>query len=125
MIDLDDFKKVNDTYGHKIGDEVLTGLADFLQVSLHSEDVRYLAGRWGGEEFMIVLPGMHTGDAAVIAEKLRNGFAEIEFKGAGRQTMSLGVTEYIPGEDPDELCIRVDDALYAAKRVGKNRVVAK
>lgn len=125
MIDLDDFKKVNDTYGHKIGDEVLTGLADFLQVSLHSEDVRYLAGRWGGEEFMIVLPGMHTGDAAVIAEKLRNGFAGIEFKGAGRQTMSLGVTEYIPGEDPDELCIRVDDALYAAKRAGKNRVVAK
>ena len=97
MIDLDDFKKVNDTYGHKIGDEVLTGLADFLQVSLHSEEVRYMAGRWGGEEFMIVLPGMHAKDAAVIAEKLRNGFAAIEFKGAGRQTMSLGVTEYIPG----------------------------
>ena len=73
MIDLDDFKKVNDTYGHKIGDEVLTGLADFLQVSLHSEEVRYMAGRWGGEEFMIVLPGMHAKDAAVIAEKLRNG----------------------------------------------------
>ena len=125
MIDLDDFKKVNDTYGHKIGDEVLTGLADFLQVSLHSEEVRYMAGRWGGEEFMIVLPGMHAKDAAVIAEKLRNGFAAIEFKGAGRQTMSLGVTEYIPGEDTDDLCIRVDDALYAAKRAGKNRVVVK
>ncbi|MBQ6744741.1 MAG: diguanylate cyclase [Acidaminococcaceae bacterium] len=125
MIDLDDFKKVNDTYGHKIGDEVLTGLADFLQVSLHSEEVRYMAGRWGGEEFMIVLPGMHAKDAAVIAEKLRNGFAAIEFKGAGRQTMSLGVTEYISGEDTDDLCIRVDDALYAAKRNGKNRVVLK
>ena len=125
MIDLDDFKKVNDTYGHKIGDEVLTGLVDFLQVSLHSEEVRYQAGRWGGEEFMIILPGMHTKDAAVVAEKVRNGFAAIVFKGAGQQTMSLGVTEYVPGEDPDDLCIRVDDALYEAKRTGKNRVVVK
>ena len=71
MIDLDNFKHVNDTYGHKIGDEVLTGLADFLQVTLHSEEVRYQAGRWGGEEFMIVLPGMHLKEAAEIAEKLR------------------------------------------------------
>ena len=125
MIDLDDFKKVNDTYGHKIGDEVLTGLADFLQVSLHSEGVRYQCGRWGGEEFMIILPGLAAAKAAGIAETLRNGFAAIEFKGAGRQTMSLGVTEHLPGEDADTLCIRVDDALYEAKRSGKNRVVVK
>ena len=125
MIDLDDFKHVNDTYGHKIGDVVLTGLADFLQVALHTEEVRYQAGRWGGEEFMVVLPGTTAEKAAAVAENLRNGFAAIEFKGAGRQTMSLGVTEYIPGEDADDLCIRVDDALYEAKRTGKNRVVVK
>lgn len=125
MMDLDDFKKVNDTYGHKIGDDVLIGLADFLRVSLHSEGVTYQAGRWGGEEFMVVLPGMTAGRAAEIAEKLRHGFAAIEFKGAGRQTMSLGVAEYVPGEDPDDFCIRVDAALYAAKRAGKNRVVMK
>ena len=125
MIDLDDFKKVNDNYGHKIGDEVLTGLADFLQITLHTEAVPSQIGRWGGEEFMIVLPGIHKEEAAKIAEKLRFGFAAIEFKGAGKQTMSLGVTEYIPGEDADTLCIRVDDALYAAKRTGKNCVVVK
>ena len=125
MIDLDDFKKVNDNYGHKIGDEVLTGLADFLKVKLHTEAVPNQTGRWGGEEFMIVLPGMHKEEAVKIAETLRFGFAAIEFKGAGKQTMSLGVTEYIPGEDADTLCIRVDDALYAAKRAGKNCVVVK
>ena len=125
MIDLDDFKKVNDTYGHEIGDEVLTGLADFLQVSLHAAGVRYQSGRWGGEEFMVILPGMTAAQTAGIAETLRNGFAAIEFKGAGRQTMSLGVTEYVSGEDADDLCIRVDDALYEAKRTGKNRVVVK
>ena len=125
MIDLDDFKKVNDTYGHKIGDEVLTGLADFLQVSLHAAGVRYQSGRWGGEEFMVILPGLTAAQTAGIAETLRNGFAAIEFKGAGRQTMSLGVTEYVSGEDADDLCIRVDDALYEAKRAGKNRVVVK
>ena len=125
MIDLDNFKKVNDNYGHKIGDEVLTGLADFLKVKLHTEAVPNQTGRWGGEEFMVVLPGMHKEEAVKIAEKLRFGFAAVEFKGAGQQTMSLGVTEYIPGEDADTLCIRVDDALYAAKRAGKNCVVVK
>ena len=125
MIDLDDFKHVNDTYGHKIGDEVLIGLADFIQVSLHTEGVRYQAGRWGGEEFMIVLPGMHLKEAAEIAEKLRNGYAAIEFKGAGRQTMSLGVVEHTLVENADALCIRVDSLLYEAKKAGKNRVVVE
>ena len=123
MIDLDDFKKVNDTYGHKIGDEVLIGLADFLQVTLHTEGVRYQAGRWGGEEFMIVLPGMHLKETVEIAEKLRNGYAAIEFKGAGRQTMSLGVVEHALEENADALCIRVDGLLYEAKKAGKNRVM--
>ena len=125
MIDLDDFKKVNDTYGHKIGDEVLIGLADFLQVTLHTEGVRYQAGRWGGEEFMIVLPGMYLKEAAEIAEKLRNGYAAIEFKGAGRQTMSLGVVEHALVENADALCIRVDSLLYEAKKAGKNRVMVQ
>lgn len=125
MIDLDNFKKVNDTYGHITGDEVLTGLADFLQIEQHYGAFPYQVGRWGGEEFMVVLPGSHVTEATKIAEKLRNGFAAIEFKEAGRQTMSLGVAEYVPGEDTDDLCIRADAALYEAKRTGKNRVVVK
>ena len=142
MIDLDNFKQVNDTYGHQTGDRVLTGLADFLKQAVDKEypdscaaDIRkrilsreltsYFAGRWGGEEFMVVLPGAGILQASRFAETLRAGFAEIAFAEAGKQTMSLGVTEYIPGETADTLCYRADAALYEAKRRGKNRVVVK
>ncbi len=142
MVDLDNFKRVNDTCGHQIGDKVLTGLADYLKQMIGAEypdstfeEVRerilnndltsYFAGRWGGEEFMVVLPGTDVSKAGRFAEKLRAGFAKIEFEEAGRQTMSLGVTEYVPGEDVDDLCYRVDAALYEAKHRGKNCVEVK
>ncbi len=142
MLDLDNFKRVNDTYGHQIGDKVLVGLAAFLKQMvdkeypdsssetileriLNNDLTNYFAGRWGGEEFMVVLPGADASKARRFAEKLCSGFAEIEFEEAGRQTMSLGVTEYVPGEDADDLCFRVDAALYEAKNRGKNCVVVK
>ena len=126
MMDLDDFKKVNDTYGHKEGDNVLIGLANVLRDTL--KDCYIIdgdIGRWGGEEFMILLPGFDADKAKKIADILLKNFSDIEFELAGHQTMSLGVTEYINGEDVDVLTMRVDAALYDAKANGKNQVVVR
>lgn len=124
MIDLDDFKKVNDRFGHVIGDKVLVGLADHLRNMLSTKNSACSAGRWGGEEFMVVMPDTDLDSALAFAEKIRAEFARIKFERAGCQTMSVGVAQIRSGEDADALCIRVDDALYAAKRSGKNQVKA-
>ena len=125
MIDLDDFKHVNDRFGHQAGDDVLTGLADLLREILRAENLKACAGRWGGEEFMILLPGTREEQAVLLADKIRKRFAEIDFEKPGRQTMSIGVTQSIPGEDADTLCMRADSALYAAKGAGKNRIAVR
>ena len=123
MMDIDDFKSVNDNYGHKEGDNVLIGLADMLRkiVEEHAPDAS--VGRWGGEEFMVLLPETNLEGALRIAELFRVNFSAIGFPLAGHRTMSLGVTEMVAGEDADLACMRVDDALYEAKHAGKNRVV--
>ena len=123
MIDLDDFKQINDRYGHVIGDKVLLGLADHLRSMLGADGSGCFAGRWGGEEFMVVMPDASLDRAAALAERIRKGFETIRFELAGGQTMSIGVAQLRDKEDADALCIRVDDALYAAKRSGKNRVM--
>lgn len=123
MMDVDDFKKVNDTYGHAEGDQVLIRLAEMLKRTIDVHAPGSVAGRWGGEEFMVMLPGFDLDMAAGIAEIMRNGFKEIGFDHCGHQTMSLGVAQAISGENPDILCMRVDDALYKAKKQGKNQVV--
>ena len=82
-------------------------------------------GRWGGEEFMVLLPGFSADKAKMIADILLKNFSDINFELAGHQTMSLGVTEYIDGEDADVFTMRVDAALYEAKANGKNQVVVK
>ena len=125
MLDIDNFKKVNDTYGHKIGVEVLIGHSNVLKNPIRSLAPDGFTGRWGGEEFMVMLPDCRADRAGEIAEELRRHFSEIEFSVAGHQTVSLGVTESISGEDADTLCIRVDEALYDAKANGKNQVVVK
>ena len=121
MVDLDDFKHVNDTFGHEAGDEVLRGLAKLVQKDICDTNPRATAGRWGGEEFMIALPNTNVATAFTIAESLRNRFADLEFGAAGHRTMSIGVAQLRPGENVDRLCSRVDDALYRAKALGKNR----
>ena len=123
MIDIDDFKKVNDTYGHMEGDIVLQGLSKMLKDEIDKNAPEASAGRWGGEEFMILLPQSDEKSAVKIAEIFRNRFAEIDFPNAGHRTISVGVTELIAGEDVDIEYMRVDDALYEAKRTGKNKVV--
>ncbi|MBR0483976.1 MAG: diguanylate cyclase [Oscillospiraceae bacterium] len=123
MLDIDNFKQVNDTYGHKEGDNVIVGLSDLFRQGKENYQTHSSAGRWGGEEFMILME--HPLEETVtLAEQIRQDFENIEFKNnVGHRTVSVGVTAFIPGEDSDALCIRVDKALYQAKTSGKNKVV--
>ena len=122
MLDIDDFKRVNDIYGHKEGDRVIIALADTLRKVTQGLDDVHL-GRWGGEEFMILLAKSNIEEAMQLAEKIRAEFAAISYEAAGCQTVSVGVVQAKGGEDADSLYVRVDQALYAAKAKGKNQVV--
>lgn len=122
MLDIDDFKSVNDSYGHKAGDEVLKELGSLLRTVIDDAQ-RGSSGRWGGEEFMLLLPRTSVDQARLIAQLIRNSFAEKHFEQSGNHTVSIGVAQAMSGESLDLLCQRADKALYAAKRNGKNRVV--
>ncbi|MBQ8940310.1 MAG: GGDEF domain-containing protein [Firmicutes bacterium] len=123
MLDIDNFKHVNDTYGHKEGDNILICFAKLLKESVEEIEPRGYAGRWGGEEFMLLLPGRNTDRAFETAEVIRTKFAAMEFTAAGHITVSIGVTAAIDKEQIDELYTRVDAALYSAKETGKNKTV--
>ncbi|MCQ2053948.1 MAG: diguanylate cyclase [Fibrobacter sp.] len=123
MIDIDNFKSVNDTFGHKEGDNVIMGLSKQIQMASFENAPDADAGRWGGEEFMIMLPDMGAKEAVAFAEAVRTGFSKLEFELVGKKTISLGVTELRKGDTSDSICVRVDDALYKAKKTGKNKVV--
>ncbi len=122
MIDIDDFKKINDTYGHMEGDTVICTLAEVMKKNTNDYPLAS-AGRWGGEEFMIVLPQVSEEDAERIAESIRREFAAVEFQGQRHNSVSIGVTGRRNREDGDMIVNRADDALYQAKRNGKNRTV--
>ena len=122
--DIDEFKAANDTHGHAFGDLVLQRFADVLRGTLRDVD---LIGRWGGEEFLIVLPETTLDGAIEAAERIRTGFAAVELgpeDARVRMTASFGVAGFVPGTDALELVRAADDALYDAKRRGKNRVKA-
>ena len=114
------FKNVNDTFGHFAGDAVLQALSTITIKALRPQD---MSGRWGGEEFLVLLP--ETGGAAAVelAEKLRNRVGEYAFTEGLHCTISIGVAEMRPNDTPDSLIHRADTALYRAKNEGKNRVV--
>jgi diguanylate cyclase (GGDEF)-like protein len=118
--DIDDFKAANDTYGHAFGDLVLEQFARVLGETLRDVDV---SGRWGGEEFLLVLPETTLEGATDAAERIRLALAEVEF-GKARVTASFGAAELSHGVDAAALVRSADDALYRAKRGGKNRVEA-
>ncbi len=120
MFDIDHFKDINDTYGHDVGDEVLVKLCDTVSASIRETDV---FARWGGEEFMIMLPNTSGAGAQVMAENLRKAVEHTNFGAAGIVTASFGVGEYSPEANMRELLKNVDDALYEAKRGGRNKVV--
>ena len=123
LIDVDHFKPINDHHGHQAGDAVLVEIAQRLQVGLRQEDV---PGRWGGEEFLIVLPGLGGERARAVAERLRERVAAAPFVWAGQAiavTISVGVDEIAVSDSIDTLVSRADLRLYEAKSGGRNRVV--
>ncbi|MCM3665207.1 GGDEF domain-containing protein [Mesobacillus subterraneus] len=118
FFDIDHFKKVNDQYGHKIGDCVLKELSATISGNLSEGD---LFGRWGGEEF-ILINNCTGGQAYEKAEQLRKLVENKTFKGAGSLTASFGVTDYQPGDNIDSLLNRADKGLYTSKNSGRNKV---
>jgi len=123
LLDIDDFKVFNDTYGHLEGDKVLTRLGQVIRRCLRKIDTAY---RYGGEEFTVVLPETRGHDATALAERIRREFEQENFTARPglkiRKTVSLGVAQYIPGEELSAFLKRADENMYLAKRDGKNRV---
>ena len=122
IFDIDNFKKINDTYGHLKGDEVLKELAKTVKNSLRDSD---LVIRWGGEEFLIILENVSQSDIAIkLSEKLRANINNINIEGVGHFSCSFGVSCGFVDKDSDidKILNGADDALYKAKRGGKNRV---
>ena len=131
MLDLDHFKQVNDRWGHPFGDEVLREVSRLVLRNIRESDI---LGRYGGEEFAVVLPEANAEQAVLVGEKLRHAIEAHTFRmpdasGPGeptvRLTISIGVASTPVDEDQDEveLFSRADQALYEAKRTGRNRVV--
>lgn len=121
ILDLDHFKNVNDTWGHQVGDQVLVCTAQLLTARLRQTDC---AGRWGGEEFMVICPDTDLEGARALAETLRQAIAAQIFPTAGHQTASFGVACCTVGDQVKTLVSRADQALYEAKHLGRNRVEA-
>ncbi|MCF4113267.1 MULTISPECIES: sensor domain-containing diguanylate cyclase [Dethiosulfovibrio] len=121
MMDIDHFKHVNDTYGHLMGDRVLGHVCDVVTKAIGPDDV---CGRWGGEEFIVLLKGRKKGDAVKTAEKIRRAVEASPYEDGDVVlpiTVSLGVAEHHPGESRETTIARADQALYRAKESGRNR----
>jgi diguanylate cyclase (GGDEF)-like protein len=124
MIDLDRFKQFNDTYGHLKGDELLKKFAELLEKRIRTTD---MAGRYGGEEFCLVLPNTPLKGAVVIAERIRKAVEDLKINvennaSPAGATVSIGVAEFAQGETDENLISAADAALYRAKQGGRNKV---
>lgn len=123
MADVDEFKSINDNFGHSAGDEVLKGVAKTLRDSLRATD---FVARYGGEEFLIVLSQTSIAEATLVAERLRRSVSARAMPGLAqgtRVTVSIGVTQHRPKDPAESTIVRADAALYRAKTGGRNRVV--
>ncbi len=127
LIDIDDFKNVNDEYGHQVGDGILRGLGAFLRQNLRDSD---FPSRFGGEEFICLLPSTDIDHAVQAGNKIRNLLSQSTLSSKKTDitlqiTVSIGISAFASGDNIDNLIKRADDALYLAKRQGKNRVVTE
>lgn len=122
LIDLDHFKSINDDFGHNIGDDVLRSTGTHLQLHARPYDV---PARWGGEEFILLLPRTDEGQAFAIAERIRKNFSTLPTPSSDlKVTASIGISQYYTGDTLETLTERADRALYQAKEDGRNRCVA-
>jgi diguanylate cyclase (GGDEF)-like protein len=125
MIDLDDFGSINNTYGHQIGDEALRLVAGVVRAHLRQSDA---GGRYGGDEFVVILPGLDAGGALEVAERVRVALVDATTRAAAEGRLpqmytSIGVAVFPhDGASAGALVKAADDALYSSKRLGKNRV---
>jgi diguanylate cyclase (GGDEF)-like protein len=120
LIDVDHFKAINDTHGHLVGDDILRELTQSMENSLRPEDT---FGRWGGEEFLVIVNGTELKSAEMLAQRIREGVVQHEFATVGRVTVSIGVTQFHPDRSISHTFSTADKALYEAKHAGRNRVV--
>lgn len=122
LADVDRFKSVNDAFGHDMGDKVLVEIAQVVQACVREYD---LCGRWGGEEFMVIMPEIGVGEGTRVVERMRDAIADLKVN-AGDSVLhlsaSFGIAERQPGEDVFETVKRADAALFEAKRGGRNRL---
>lgn len=120
MADLDRFKRINDQFGHMLGDEIIVDTARLLVQSCRQTDI---LGRWGGEEFLIICPDTDRENAVHLAERIRKNIEKHVFTQGLRICVSIGIAEYQNGDTPMTLVKRADDAMYEAKTNGRNQVV--
>ena len=119
LFDIDDFKKINDIHGHKLGDKVLIGIASLVQNCIRNSDI---VARWGGEEFILILPEANLQGAIYKADTIREAIANEIFPNSIHITCSFGTTSLLKTDTADTLFIRCDDLLYKAKELGKNNI---
>jgi diguanylate cyclase (GGDEF)-like protein len=119
MVDIDDFKRINDTCGHIAGDRILVELTRLIQRNIRKVDI---LGRWGGEEFLIILPDCNIKSGRSVAEKIRKTIETHQFDIEESLTCSFGVSEFEADRKIEKIVARADAALYIAKSHGKNRV---
>ena len=117
MLDIDHFKSFNDKYGHDVGDFVLKEVSNKVKLMIRKTDT---FARWGGEEFMIILPYTEIEQAVVFTEKVQDAIRSMEFTNLPRTTCSFGVVEYTEGDEKDSILKRVDEKLYLAKNSGRD-----
>jgi len=121
LFDIDDFKKVNDRFGHTVGDQVIVGITEVISAHIRDED---MFARWGGEEFVLLFSNTGIERASELAERLRRLVEVNPHVEAEKVTISIGVAEYQQGESITEFVNRADEKMYEAKRAGKNQVMA-
>ena len=123
LLDVDHFKSINDRYGHEMGDKILAEIGQLIPAQLRTQDI---VARWGGEEFLVILPDTGIESALASAERIRSAFRSHDWKAATSEavavTISIGVSEMCENDDRGSVISRADRALYRGKAGGRNRV---